>query len=367
MVDNNFPMARPKNMELREFILREIDAHPGDIAPFAAKELGITRASVNGYLAQLLKEGLIEAKGKTKARRYNLKTLNEVATVHQLSDRPEEDVIWRDTYHRHFSRYPENVRRICEYGFLEMVNNAIEHSEGKQVWIQTNFNPQRVQIAVADDGIGIFAKIAKAYNLADKHEAILELSKGKLTTDRSRHTGEGIFFTSRMFDEFNLLSGDLVYECKRKGDGFLIDVEDDTLHWEKGTLVRLIVGTHATQTVTGVFEQYIDDNDRFSKTNIPLKLAKYEGEHLVSRSQARRIMARVEKFSEIWLDFDGITEIGQAFADEIFRVWAKEHPQSVLHPYNFSPEVERMVGHALANAQDDAAAQGSLPFGSEKS
>jgi len=33
------------------------------------------------------------------------------------------------------------------------------------------------------------------------------LAKGKLTTDPKRHSGEGIFFSSRMFDEFDILSG----------------------------------------------------------------------------------------------------------------------------------------------------------------
>ena len=55
--------------------------------------------------------------------------------------------------------------------------------------------------------MGIFKKIQKALDLLDERHAILELAKGKLTTDPKHHTGEGIFFTSRMFDEFTILSG----------------------------------------------------------------------------------------------------------------------------------------------------------------
>jgi anti-sigma regulatory factor (Ser/Thr protein kinase) len=354
--ENNFPMARPKNRELREFILREIEAHPTDIAPYSAKELGITRASVNGYLGQLLKEGLIEASGKTKGRRYWLKVLDQITLFLKLEEHPEEDIVWRETFYPHFARFPENVLRVCEYGFLEMLNNAIEHSEGQSCGIDVSINYTKIVVTVRDNGVGVFDKITRAYNLADKHEAILELSKGKLTTDRTRHTGEGIFFTSRMFDLFSIYSGGLAYVRQRKSNGeFLIDVEDAPKTLQDGTTVQMELGTHATQTVNSVFERYIDGDSRFSKTSIPLKLAKYEGEHLVSRSQARRIMARVEKFSEIWLDFDGITEIGQPFADEIFRVWAVEHPKVALHPWNFSSEVERMFRHARANATEAGA------------
>lgn len=48
-------------------------------------------------------------------------------------------------------------------------------------------------------------------NLDDERHAVLELAKGKFTTDPDNHTGEGIFFSSRIFDEFAVLSGDVYY------------------------------------------------------------------------------------------------------------------------------------------------------------
>ena len=47
------------------------------------------------------------------------------------------------------------------------------------------------------------------------------------------------------------------------------------------------------------------------------------------------------------LDFDGIDEIGQAFADELFRVFATDHPNVRLIPINTSPGVAKMVRRAL--------------------
>ena len=48
---------------------------------------------------------------------------------------------------------------------------------------------------------------------------------------------------------------------------------------------------------------------------VPLRLAQHEGEKLVSRAQAKRVAHRFEKFKRVMLDFDGVTQIGQAFAE----------------------------------------------------
>lgn len=63
----------------------------------------------------------------------------------------------------------------------------------------------------------------------------------------------------------------------------------------------------------------------------------------MSRSQARRLVARFERFRHVVLDFAGVEEIGQAFADEVFRVFAAGHPSVELRPINAAPAVMAMV------------------------
>ena len=46
---------------------------------------------------------------------------------------------------------------------------------------------------------------------------------------------------------------------------------------------------------------------------------------------------------EVALDFTGITEIGPAFADEIFRVYKREHPNVHLYALSQSFEVARVI------------------------
>jgi hypothetical protein len=51
-----------------------------------------------------------------------------------------------------------------------------------------------------------------------------------------------------------------------------------------------------------------------------------DGDPLISRSQAKRVLARVELFRTVLFDFSRVSSIGQAFADEMFRVFAHTHP-----------------------------------------
>jgi hypothetical protein len=67
-----------------------------------------------------------------------------------------------------------------------------------------------------------------------------------------------------------------------------------------------------------------------------------KGEKLVARSQAKRLTLRFERFQTVVLDFAGVEEIGQAFADELFRVFHQAHPATTLSPVNMTTAVEMM-------------------------
>jgi hypothetical protein len=75
-------------------------------------------------------------------------------------------------------------------------------------------------------------------------------------------------------------------------------------------------------------------------------LAIHEGEKLVSRSQAKRLTMRFERFRHVILDFDGVSEIGQAFADEVFRVFQNAHPSIIMAPTHMTQAVADMVSRA---------------------
>jgi hypothetical protein len=73
-----------------------------------------------------------------------------------------------------------------------------------------------------------------------------------------------------------------------------------------------------------------------------MKLAALGDEQLVSRSQVKRLIARFDRFKTVILDFDGVQEIGQAFADELFRVYGGSHPDVELLTTNMTEQVKQM-------------------------
>lgn len=78
-------------------------------------------------------------------------------------------------------------------------------------------------------------------------------------------------------------------------------------------------------------------------------LAKYGDENLISRSQAKRLLARLDRFKEVVLDFKGANIIGQAFADEIFRVFRAQNPNVNIRCVNENEDVRKMILRASAN------------------
>ncbi|MBW2164126.1 MAG: DUF4325 domain-containing protein, partial [Deltaproteobacteria bacterium] len=228
----------------------------------------------------------------------------------------------------------------------EMFNNAIDHSNGTVINIQLKKTATNTELALYDDGIGIFKKIQAELGLLDERHAILELAKGKLTTDPANHTGEGIFFTSRMFDDFEILSGGIYFSHKfdEKEDWIL---ERD--RFSSGTAVWMKINNHTARTTRKIFDKFTSDDDfGFTKTVVPVRLAQYGDDKLISRSQAKRLLVRIDRFKTVIFDFQSVDSIGQAFADEVFRVFALKHPEIELMAIKANSEVKRMIHRARA-------------------
>jgi anti-sigma regulatory factor (Ser/Thr protein kinase) len=339
--------VRPTGEVIRQYILDMIESHPRDVSRMAREKFRISRQAINRHIQVLIDNESIEAHGHTKDRSYSLKeTL--VGQDFLLAENHEEHIVWERYIDPVISRFPENVRRICDYGFSEMFNNAIEHSEGTKVTLIVKLTAKEICFIITDDGIGIFEKIKSRFNLNDHRQAILELSKGKLTTDPEKHSGQGIFFTCRMFDRFSMTSSHLAFVHSAKMGDWLIEAQEKD---QKGTSVYMTVSTDTKTTTKEVFDRYTDlksDDYAFSKTHVPLSLAKYGSEQLISRSQARQVLARFDRFLEVLLDFAGVDSIGQAFADEIFRVFARAHPEVHIIAIRTNDQIKQMIARALS-------------------
>lgn len=66
----------------------------------------------------------------------------------------------------------------------------------------------------------------------------------------------------------------------------------------------------------------------------------------VSRSEARRLLRSLGPCAEVVLDFTGVATLGQGLADEVFHVWAHQHPGTRLVVERANPSVAFVVGRA---------------------
>jgi anti-sigma regulatory factor (Ser/Thr protein kinase) len=338
-------MAKPSRFNnLTRNVTRDVLEHPKDLTKFYSEKEKITRAAAARYVLQLEREGWIARSGPATRPIFSPGYLRRVSQLYELNNL-EEDVIWTRDFRPYFNLKP-NLTNIAAHGFTEMVNNSIDHSSGTSVFISASQTEKSLTLVVADNGIGIFEKISAALNLADKRQALFELSKGKLTTDPIKHSGEGVFFTSRMFDYYEIEANGLQFSHDEKHD-FLME---EPKPFVMGTVVFMRVALDSERTTSDVFNQFMNapEDFDFSKTIVPMKLARLGDEQLISRSQAKRLIARFDRFKKVILDFKSVNEIGQAFADELFRVYANEHPQVELSPVNMSEQVERMWLRAVA-------------------
>ena len=356
---NKLSMPRRPNDDIRRFILDRIDEHPRDMASMVVTSFNVSRVTANNYLRKLVEEGLILGEGNTRGRKYTSLPIKVVRGHVDITPDLQDDDVWRRQVRPVIRDEKQNIIDICAYGFTEIFNNVIDHSASKHAVFSVSIYPTILKLMISDTGVGIFEKIKQDFNLYDRREAILELSKGKLTSDPSKHSGEGIFFTSRMFDNFIIRSLDLTYiKIREPNDQWLLEVEyNDEI--TTGTRITMEVFRNIDRTTKGVFDQFVDDEYRFSKTHVPILLAKVGEDQLVSRSQAKRVLARVEKFSEICLDFAGVHSIGQAFADEIFRVFAQQHPEISIVTLSLSDNVRGMIEHVMSR-QASSDGQGRL-------
>jgi anti-sigma regulatory factor (Ser/Thr protein kinase) len=339
------PAIRDRGEAVRTFIVANVAKHPGDIVRRTAEKFDCSRQAVHRHIQRLLEEGALVESGKTRSRTYALAELLSWSQSFAVASCGDEADIWLRYLRDLLRPLASNVMDIWQYGFTEMFNNALDHAQASTITVDFTKTAAGSVVIIRDDGVGIFRKIQAALGLLDERHAVLELAKGKFTTDPKRHSGEGIFFSSRIFDRFSITSGSVNFSHQAKAqEDWILEAEESG-----GTTVRMELGNHTARSINKLFRQFTSDDDfGFTRTVVPVRLAQYGDDNLISRSQAKRLIVRFEKFRTVVLDFKGVTMIGQAFADEVFRVFALAHPEVELNPLNANKEVSQMIAHVLA-------------------
>jgi anti-sigma regulatory factor (Ser/Thr protein kinase) len=314
---------------------------PGEIA----RKMGVTRQTAHRYLRELVSDGLLVVEGAGRSTRYRL--TGAVDRRRYATAGLEEDRVWSEMSGPRTvaSSLPKPAQTVLQYIVTEIVNNAIDHSGSAEVDVQIGRKDSTVRLEVRDEGIGVFRHIRDKLGLDSELEALQDLSKGKTTTMPSRHTGEGIFFSSKAANRFEIESGNLRWIIdNRKNDMAFGSIKPEI----QGTTVRVEVDPEDAHDLTSIFAEYTRDFE-FSRTRTVVRLFAI-GTEFLSRSQAKRLVHGLEKFREVVLDFEGVDVVGQGFADEVFRVWAHKHPDVILIPVGMSEPIAFMIERAIAGA-----------------
>ena len=333
-------MARVDFNSITLWIASAAVDHPRDLPHIVAERAGISRTTAQKVIKRLIDGQWLIRSGRNRSTIYQPGLLRQVVQRYSL-ERLSEDIPWTRDFARYFN-LPENVQRIVQHAFSELLSNAIDHSGGQQVTVSLRQTPSHVQLLVSDDGRGLFNKVQEAFALEDPQLAMLELSKGKLTSQPERHTGRGLFFTSRLADVFDLHANELAYQHR----GW------DKKGWSpgralkrQGTSVYAAFCLDTSLSVDAVMRAYSLSGQglHFERTVVPLRLMVSTSAGLESRAQARRVASRLNLFRRAEVDFSGVTQVGHSFADELFRVMSNQMPDLDLVPVNMNSAVAEMV------------------------
>lgn len=318
--------------------------HPHDLVDAVARRQAVGRRAAANAVRALVGAGWLQADGSGRHTTHRPGPLRQVVRSYPLAGL-DEDRPWAEDFARCFT-LPPAVQRMVQHAFCELVNNAIDHSGGDSVTVSLRQTPTQVQLLVSDNGLGLFDRVRSSHDIGSADAAMFELSKGELTSLPQRHRGRGLYFVARLADVFDLRANGAAFQRRQWSDGW----HRVTPLARPGTSVYLAIALDTARTLDEVLVGASLDRRpaRVDVTRVPLALLVNAQVSLDSRSQARRVARRLTQFREAELDFQGVSDIGHGFADELFRVWAGEHPGLTLRPVGMAPAVAAMVGAVQA-------------------
>jgi biotin operon repressor/anti-sigma regulatory factor (Ser/Thr protein kinase) len=339
-------------MNTKERILKYLKERQSVTGKELSEFLGISRQAVNKHLKELIQNGSVAKEGTTRGTVYKYPSGKRISRYEKRLKKTyflaglEEGNVFNEfkSFLGVDKELSENAVGMFHYAFTKILNNAIDHSLSEKCSVQAYLDQYKLGFCIRDHGIGIFYSIFEKFDLPDENAAVGELIKGKTTTMKEKHTGEGIFFTSRVADMISFRSHKikLVFDNQKK------DVFVEEKKSIRGTEVVFSISKKSKRKMNEIFAQFAPEefDYRFERTRALVKLFNQD---YISRSEAKRLLYGLDKFKEIILDFEGVKSIGQGFADEIFRVFKRTHPHIIIKTENLSPTLKPIIYHVVDN------------------
>jgi len=333
-------MKKSERLLAEKFLLQRIFEEDPDFVDKTMEAFSLSRSSVYNYINRLQDAGELERVGGSMPYRIAYHTTR--FTIDTSKERSEDRVYNRDIAPL-LEELPIGVQKIWRYAITAMLNNAIEHAHASAIVCVVSRSRLSTMFGVLDNGVGIFRRIGQALReetgeAVTTAEAAAMLYTGGYTTMPETHMGQGIFFTSRLMDHFAIRSDTTLFTMGSDGE----EVEAERF---RGTAVQMALANDTSRDLSAVMARYIDPEYGFIRTEVPVARM-FGGGYPVSRSEARRLFALVADFTDVELDFGGVTEIGPDFAHELFGVIARQHDGLMLSTVNANEAVAAAIRRA---------------------
>ena len=338
--------------EKREIIKKEmlnyIRKDRADFVKAISEKFDISATSVKRYIKECLKNHIILCDPLRECK-YKMYTIKKEFSILKRG-RIEEHQIFKKEILPLLEGISKEAVQSWNYAFCEIMNNAIEHSKREEIRCIFERDYLYTRISIVDDGVGIFKNIGKYIQAATgesftNDDIMLELYKGKLTTKPAEHSGEGIYFASKVTSSFAIWSDQTLFSIENieenKPMQEILNAYLKRFH-NVGTIVIMEIENDTSVSPRQVFEKYAPAGVGFVRTYLPLERISTFGE-LSARSQARRVIYRLDRFRQIELDFKNVDFMGQAFADELFRIFQSKYPYIQLYVLNANETVSGMI------------------------
>jgi DNA-binding transcriptional ArsR family regulator len=201
-------MSRPKTESIREFILDRVADGPRSVARQVAQAYGISRQAANRHLDALVEAGVLEQEGATRSKEYRLRRSSRLNRELRVTPVLNPDRLWDDYVSPVLAHDRAAIRDLCRGAFGELVRNVMQHAQATWINVSFEMTARHIEFAVADDGKGIFDRLAERVGAGATEAATLMRRHAE---DRSLHfPAAHLLLLARNFEWFEMASAGVV-------------------------------------------------------------------------------------------------------------------------------------------------------------
>ena len=328
--------------QIKKFILDNLSRHRRDIIYAAIQRFGVSRQAVLKHMHTLINDKKVVAHGKTRDRFYELRPQVNYNITIPINNKFSTQLVLSKNILPHIASLPKNLVEIIQFSITALLNNISDHSKATKLYLKLYLTYDDFHMVINDNGKGIFGHISSILNLDSIQCAVLELAKGRVTTDEENHSGDELNTVIHLFDEAVIESNGIFLKYINKTSSF----SSGSSLQQKGTRIHLKINPDSKRTCGKTFKKLFDIEHRY--TSIPVSiLRRNKNEQINSRNQAKTILSNINNIRKIKFDFNNVDLIGPAFADELIRGLNKKEKAIEVQWINSNEMIDIMMSHAV--------------------